>query len=487
MKPLNEILEGCNVIRVTGSGETIISSLHLDSREVKPGGLFAAVRGTQTDGHRFIHQAITRGAVAVLCEALPGPPEPGVTYVEVAQSMIALGIVAAAFYDHPSHRLKLIGITGTNGKTTTASLLFHLFGHLGSIPGLISTIDNRVGEEVIPSTHTTPDSIQLNQLLLKMADAGCSYCFMEVSSHAIDQHRIEGLKFAGGVFTNLTHDHLDYHGSFDEYLRVKKRFFDHLSDDAFALVNKDDKNAPVMIQNCGAEKFTYGLTSAADFRCKVLENNIDGLHLLIDGREAWFRLIGRFNGYNLLAAYATAVLLGQDKTTVLSHLSRQGPVAGRFNYLLSPGKVIAIVDYEHTPDALKKVLETINEILLGKGRLITVVGAGGNRDTAKRPVMAGIASRMSDILILTSDNPRNEEPESILGEMLQGVPEEHSRNMAVITDRKEAIRAACAMATPGDFILVAGKGHETYQEIRGVRTPFDDMSVLREAFGMNNS
>ncbi|MFH1161251.1 MAG: UDP-N-acetylmuramoyl-L-alanyl-D-glutamate--2,6-diaminopimelate ligase [bacterium] len=487
MKQLKEILEGCKVIRITGSGEANISSLHHDSREVGPGSLFAAVRGTQLDGHQFISQAVAQGAAAILCEVLPTHLHENVDYILVENSPVALGIMASNFYDCPSRALKLVGITGTNGKTTTVTLLYHLFEQLGCKAGLISTIKNRVHEEVIAATHTTPDSIQLNQLLRLMADAGCTHCFMEVSSHAIDQHRIAGLDFAGGVFTNITHDHLDYHKSFTAYIAAKKSFFDILAPDAFALVNKDDRNGSVMVQNCRAEKFTYGLASLADFRCKVIENTVQGLHLTIDGQEVWFRLIGRFNAYNLLGAYATALLLGEDKTAVLTTLSRQKPVEGRFNYLVSPEKVTAIVDYAHTPDALKNVLETINDIRQGDGQLITVVGAGGNRDAAKRPVMANIACHFSNRLILTSDNPRFEEPEAILREMKQGVPVEYAKNLLVIENRKEAIRTACALAAPGDYILVAGKGHEPNQEIKGVKIPFDDMEVLRELFGINQS
>ncbi|MFH1297263.1 MAG: UDP-N-acetylmuramoyl-L-alanyl-D-glutamate--2,6-diaminopimelate ligase [Bacteroidota bacterium] len=485
MKQLEGILQGIKVRRITGEREVLVTSLHLDSRNMLPGSLFSAIPGTVTDGHQYVSQAIALGASVILCQHLPGRLHDGVTYVEVEDSAVALGLIASGFYDHPSHALKLIGITGTNGKTTTATWLYQLFEELGSKSGLISTIKNLIHGEVIETTHTTPDVIQLNHLLSRMVDAGCAYCFMEVSSHAIDQRRIAGLQFAGGLFTNITHDHLDYHQSFDRYIQAKKSFFDQLAPPAFALVNKDDKHGLVMLQNCLAEKKSFGLTSMADFRCKVIENTVQGLHLIIDGHEVWFRLIGRFNAYNLLAVYATAILLEQDKTSVLTCLSRLLPVEGRFNYVISPNRVTVIVDYAHTPDALQNILESINEIREGEGELITLVGAGGNRDAAKRPLMAAIASRFSNRVILTSDNPRFEEPEAILEEMKKGIPVEHEKNLLVIADRREAIRTACALARPGDYILVAGKGHERYQEIKGIRYPFDDQSVVREIFGIN--
>ncbi|TSA25249.1 MAG: UDP-N-acetylmuramoyl-L-alanyl-D-glutamate--2,6-diaminopimelate ligase [Bacteroidetes bacterium] len=487
MKLLEEIIQGIQADRITGDLATEVTSLHLDSREAEPGSLFAAIRGASDDGHRFIPQAIALGASVILCEKLPGKLHQDVTYVVVPHSATALGSIASAFYGHPSRVLKLAGITGTNGKTTTATLLYQLFEALGLKAGLISTIRNRIHQEEVEATHTTPDAIQLNRLIRRMADAGCTHCFMEVSSHAIDQQRTAGLSFAGGVFTNITHDHLDYHQSFDGYIRAKKSFFDQLSQEAFALVNKDDKHGMVMVQNCRAEKRSFGLTSMADFRCKVIENTVQGLHLTIDGQEVWFRLIGRFNAYNLLATYATAVLMKQDKTSVLTGLSRLHPVEGRFNYVISPTAVTAIVDYAHTPDALQNVLETINDIREGTGELITVVGAGGNRDAGKRPVMASIAAQLSNRVILTSDNPRFEEPEAILQEMKKGIPAEYEHNLLVITDRKEAIRTAAALARPGDYILVAGKGHERYQEIKGVKVPFDDLALVRELFGINET
>ncbi len=485
MKRLEELLYGIIVRRVTGTPEVNVTSLHLDSRKADAGTLFAAIPGTVSDGHDYIHQAVAQGANVILCECLPKQLHEGVTYVEVADSAEALGLIASRFYGNPSHALKLIGITGTNGKTTTATLLYQLVEALGHKAGLISTIRNIIHGEVVNSTHTTPDAIQLNQLLRRIVDAGCTYCFMEVSSHAIDQQRISGLRFTGGIFTNITHDHLDYHQTFDRYIRAKKSFFDRLTQEAFALVNRDDKHGMVMLQNCVAKKMSFGLTTMADFRCKVLENSVHGLHLLLDGHEVWFRLIGRFNAYNLLSAYATAIMLGLDNIEILTTLSRLQPVEGRFNYIISPAHITAIVDYAHTPDALQNVLETINDIREGSGELITVVGAGGNRDATKRPVMAAIACQFSNRVILTSDNPRFEEPEAILQEMKTGIPLTYERNLLVITDRREAIRTACALARPGDYILVAGKGHEQYQEIKGIRYPFDDQVIVREIFGIN--
>ncbi|NQV03427.1 MAG: UDP-N-acetylmuramoyl-L-alanyl-D-glutamate--2,6-diaminopimelate ligase [Bacteroidia bacterium] len=485
MKKLEEILHEVEVRRVSGSTDVAVTSLHLDSRKVDAGSLFAAIPGTVTDGHQYISEAIALGAGVVLCEHLPDRLHEGVTYVEVVNPAFNLGLIASGFYNYPSQTIKLVGITGTNGKTTTATLLYQLFEELGCKAGLVSTIRNMIHGEVVKATHTTPDTIQMNQLLRRMVDAGCAYCFMEVSSHAIDQQRIAGLQFTGGILTNITHDHLDYHQSFDRYIQAKKNFFDQLTPAAFALVNKDDKHGMVMLQNCRAEKKCFGLTTMADFRCKVIENTFQGLHLTIDGQEVWFRLIGRFNAYNLLSTYATAVLLDQEKTLVLTTLSRMLPVEGRFNYMISPTKITAIVDYAHTPDALQNVLETINDIREGEGELITVVGAGGNRDAAKRPVMAAIASQFSNRVILTSDNPRFEEPEAILQEMKKGIPVALEKNLLVIADRREAIRTACALARPGDYILVAGKGHEQYQEIKGIRYPFDDQAVVRGIFGLN--
>jgi UDP-N-acetylmuramoyl-L-alanyl-D-glutamate--2,6-diaminopimelate ligase len=482
MKRLSEITHGSGVTRVTGSTEIVISALHFDSRKVEPGTLFFAIRGGSSDGHRFIGTAIEQGAVAIVCETLPDERHEGICYLLTGDSRQTLGLMAAAYYDHPSERLKLVGVTGTNGKTTTVTLLHQLFRDLGHGAGLISTIRNKINDTMIPATHTTPDPIQLNELLRRMAGQGCSHCFMEVSSHAVDQHRISGLTFSGGIFTNLTHDHLDYHHTFDAYLKAKKGFFDLLPEGAFALVNKDDRNGPVMLQNTKASKYTYSLQSMADFRCRVVENQFQGLQLSFEGQDVWFRLIGSFNAYNLLTVYAAARLLGQDATEVLTLLSRMEPVDGRFNAIRSGNGITAIVDYAHTPDALKNVLETIQSIRTGNEQMITVVGAGGNRDVAKRPVMAGIACTFSDRVILTSDNPRNEDPEAILADMLRGVEKHQSRKVLVIVNRLEAIRTACALAKPGDILLVAGKGHETYQEVRGERTHFDDREILRSLF-----
>jgi UDP-N-acetylmuramoyl-L-alanyl-D-glutamate--2,6-diaminopimelate ligase len=485
MRVLKQLLPAVSVSAIHGPAEMAVSSLHNDSRSVVPGAVFFAVRGTTLDGHQYIDSAISKGAVAIVCEALPAQLTEGVAYVTVTDTGEAMGIMASEFFANPSSQLNLIGITGTNGKTTTATLLYELFKSLGYPTGLISTIRIRIGEKELPTTHTTPDVITINRILREMADAGCLYCFIEVSSHAVDQQRIAGLTFRGGVFSNITHDHLDYHKTFDAYLKAKKAFFDGLPSGAFALVNKDDRNGMVMLQNTAAEKHTYSLASMADFRCRIVENRFQGLQLNIAGNDVWFRLTGRFNAYNLLAAYGTAMLLGQDETGVLTRLSSLEPVAGRFNCILSPQNVTAIVDYAHTPDALKNVLDTINDIREGAGQLITLVGAGGNRDAAKRPLMARIACDLSDRVILTSDNPRFEEPEAIIEDMKKGVPPAAAKNTLVIMNRLEAIRTACALAHPGDIILVAGKGHETYQEVRGVKHHFDDREVVKDTFGMN--
>jgi UDP-N-acetylmuramoyl-L-alanyl-D-glutamate--2,6-diaminopimelate ligase len=426
---------------------------------------------------------VLAGAVAIICEEPPAALPEHVTCVEVTHSAKAAGVMASHFYGDPSSKLHLIGITGTNGKTTTVTLLFELFRRSGYRCGLISTIKNRIGDRELPATHTTPDPVSLQKLLAEMVESECTHCFMEVSSHAADQDRIAGLTFTGGVFTNLTHDHLDYHKTFDAYLRAKKSFFDILPKDAFALTNKDDRNGMVMLQNTTARPYTYSLRSVADFRARVVENQSHGLELEIDGREAWFRLIGRFNAYNLLVAYAVGILLGKEKDEVLTILTSVEPVEGRFNYLYSPAGVTAVVDYAHTPDALKNVIGTIRDIL-EDGKLITVVGAGGNRDASKRPLMAKISCEESDTLILTSDNPREEDPDEILRQMSEGIPAGDKHKVLIIAGRREAIKTAALLARPGDIILVAGKGHETYQEIKGVKHPFDDKEVLREAFGI---
>jgi UDP-N-acetylmuramoyl-L-alanyl-D-glutamate--2,6-diaminopimelate ligase len=487
MKLLRDILYKAGLVEVQGSTNVAITSVNFDSRKVEKDSLFVAVRGTQADGHAFIEKAINSGAAAIVCEELPITLNEKITYVKVADSSHALGIIASNFYDNPSSSLKLIGVTGTNGKTTTVTLLFKLFRAMGNKAGMLTTVRNMINTEEIPSTHTTPDAIELNRLLRKMVDAGCKYVFMEVSSHSVVQKRITGLQFAGGVFTNITHDHLDYHKTFEEYIKAKKGFFDQLSQDAFALINKDDQNGPVMIQNTRALKRSFSTMSMADYKCKVLENQFSGLHLNIDSTEVWSKLIGSFNASNLLAVYATAMLLGQDKMNVLTTISTLGSVEGRFQYLRNDHGVTAIVDYAHTPDALENVLKTIEDIRTGNEQVITVVGCGGDRDAAKRPVMARIACENSNRVILTSDNPRSENPETILQQMKEGVDGSYSRTTLLITDRREAIRTAVALARPGDIILVAGKGHEKYQEINGVKHPFDDLEILRENFNNTNA
>lgn len=480
MKQLSDILSDVKTLSVIGNRDVMAGDITFDSRKVKTGSLFVAVKGTHTDGHEYIPAVISAGAVVVVCERLPEALDPKVTYVQVADTSFALGQIASAWYDNPSSNLKLVGITGTNGKTTTVTLLFNLFRESGYHAGLLSTISNRIDDEEIASTHTTPDAVELNSLLSQMVERGCDYCFMEVSSHSIVQNRIAGLTFAGGIFSNITHDHLDFHVTFDEYLKAKKRFFDELPASAFALTNLDDRNGRVLLQNTQALKKTYSLLTMADFKGRIIETPLDGLHLEIDGKEIWCRLVGQFNAYNILAVYAAAVLLGEEPFDVLTILSRLGSVEGRFDYMKSSDGIIAIVDYAHTPDALQNVLDTISNLRTGNETLITVVGCGGDRDRTKRPIMAQIASRRSDKVIITSDNPRSEEPEAIISEMLAGIEGEYSRNVLTITDRHEAIKTACAMARPGDVILVAGKGHEKYQEIKGVRHHFDDKEQLRE-------
>ncbi len=480
MKLLSEILYKAGLEEVLGSTNLAISSVCFDSRKAKKDGLFVAVRGTQSDGHDFIQNAIERGAAAIVCETMPAEINIRVTYVKVKNSSMALGIIAGNFFDNPSQELKLIGVTGTNGKTTTVTLLFNLFRSLGYKVGLLSTVKNKINNEEIPATHTTPDAISLNELLRKMADEGCQFVFMEVSSHAVVQGRISGLQFSGGVFTNITHDHLDYHKTFNEYIKAKKGFFDQLSEDAFAVVNKDDKNAMVMVQNCKAVVRTFAVKNIADFKCKIIENHLSGLLLNIDGIEVWVKLIGSFNASNILAVYSVAILLKEDKTNVLTALSMLNSVEGRFQHLKSNGGIIGIVDYAHTPDAIKNVLETIKDIRSGNEQVITIIGCGGDRDAAKRPVMAKISSEYSNKVILTSDNPRTENPEAILDAMQSGLDSVDKKKTIRISNRKEAIRAACAIAKPGDIILIAGKGHEKYQEINGVRYPFDDFEILKE-------
>ncbi|MGZ4037504.1 MAG: UDP-N-acetylmuramoyl-L-alanyl-D-glutamate--2,6-diaminopimelate ligase, partial [Bacteroidia bacterium] len=457
-----------------------ISSITFDSRKVKKDTLFVATKGTATDGHKFIDKAIESGAAAIICEELPGQRNEHVAYIKVADSTLALGYMACNFFDNPSRKLKLVGVTGTNGKTTTVTLLFNLFRNLGYNVGLLSTVENKINNEVIPATHTTPDALSLNELLLTMVEKGCEYAFMEVSSHAVVQNRIAGIEFTGAVFTNITHDHLDYHKTFDEYIKAKKRFFDMLPDEAFALTNRDDKNGMVMLQNTKAKKYTYSLQNVADYKCKIIENHLNGLLLHINNQEVWVKLIGTFNAYNVLAVYSVAHLLRQNTTNILTTLSNLNAVEGRFQYVKSKGGVIGIVDYAHTPDALKNVLETIKDIRTGNEQVITLVGCGGDRDAAKRPVMANIACQFSNKVILTSDNPRSEDPEEILNQMQKGVDVTDVKKTLRITDRKEAIKTACTLANNGDIILIAGKGHEKYQEIKGVKSHFDDMEILKE-------
>jgi len=477
---LSEILYKAGTIKIAGNPYITVHAIHFDSRKIKPGDLFIAVRGTQADGHQYIQTALDSGAAIIVCEEMPGIFAEGITYVQVKDSSKALGIMAGNFYDNPSEELILVGVTGTNGKTTIATLLHQVFTSLGYGCGLLSTIRNLILNEEIPSTHTTPDPLQLNFLLRKLVEQGGEYCFMEVSSHAIAQNRIAGLKFAGGIFTNLTHDHLDYHKTFQDYLKAKKKFFDDLPAEAFVLTNRDDKSGQVMVQNTKARVRTYALKSPADFKCRILENLLEGLQLSINNLETFCRLTGEFNAYNLTAVYGASVLLGQVPENILTCLSSIPPVEGRFETIHSENNITGIVDYAHTPDALKNVLNTIGELRTRNEKLITVVGAGGDRDRTKRPLMAAICAEKSDLIILTSDNPRSEEPEMIIGEMKQGIPADRLRKVMTIINRKEAIRTACHLAQPGDIILIAGKGHEKYQEIKGVRYPFDDKNILEE-------
>ncbi len=478
MRELKDILYKVNITSASGDMGIVVDGIAFDSRKVKKGFLFVAVKGTQSDGHSFIASAIQKGAIAVVSEKLPETLIEGVTFVTVKNSSKALGVMASNFYHNPSAKLKLVGVTGTNGKTTVATLLYKLFGSLGYSVGLLSTVENRIKEEVLIATHTTPDPIQINELLVKMLSVGCTHCFMEVSSHAVDQGRVEGLNFTGGVFTNISHDHLDYHRTFESYIRAKKGFFDELPSNAFALVNLDDKRGMVMLQNTKASKRTYALKKMADFKAKVMTNSIEGLELEIENRTVWFKLIGDFNAYNLLSVYATAILLGEDPESVLMRLSALSGAAGRFELIMPGSKFTAIVDYSHTPDALKNVLETIAQFRTGQEQVISVVGCGGDRDKMKRPLMAAIACKYSNKAIFTSDNPRSEDPMEIIKDMQKGVGAADAKKTLVIVDREEAIKTACMMANEKDIILVAGKGHETYQEIKGVKYPFDDKEVL---------
>jgi UDP-N-acetylmuramoyl-L-alanyl-D-glutamate--2,6-diaminopimelate ligase len=477
---LKDILYKVSLEKVVGNTAVAFRELQFDSRKVGLDDVFVAIKGTQSDGHQFIKKAIDQGALAVVCQQMPKEIINGITYLQVQDTQQALAIMASHFYGNPSAELQLVGVTGTNGKTTIATLLYTLFTSAGYKVGLLSTIKVIIGATEHPATHTTPDSLAINKYLRQMVDGGVAYCFMEVSSHGIDQKRTEGLHFAGGIFTNLSHDHLDYHTSFKKYRDVKKTFFDGLPKTAFALTNADDKNGPVMLQNTKARKYTYALKTIADYKAQILENQLQGLLLKINNQELWVKLIGNFNAYNLLAIYATAEQLGLEELEILQLLSTLESVDGRFQYLVSEGKITAIIDYAHTPDALKNVLETINTIRSGNEQLITVVGCGGDRDVEKRPKMGAIAAQLSTKVIFTSDNPRSENPDTIIQHIEAGVPPQHYKKTIAISDRKQAIKTACQMANEHDIILVAGKGHETYQEIQGVRSEFDDRKTISE-------
>ncbi len=480
---LQDVLYKVSIRSVLGSTSVEVNDIQIDSRRVKQGTTFIAVKGSATDGHQFIDKAIENGAVAIVYEQIPASVKEGIVYVEVQSSAAAAALMANNFYDRPSEKVKLVGVTGTNGKTTIATLLYKLFTRLGYKCGLLSTVENQIGDKVVPATHTTPDAISLNALLKLMADEGCSHVFMETSSHALHQHRVTGLQYAGGIFSNITHDHLDYHKTFDEYIRVKKSFFDSLPSSGFAISNADDKRGTVMLQNTNAKKYYYSLKTVADFKGKILDNSLSGLMMIVNEVEVHFRLIGEFNAYNLLAVYGAAICLGEDKQEVLTALSELTGAEGRFDYQVSAKeKVIAIVDYAHTPDALLNVLATIKKLKKGFEQVITVVGCGGDRDRTKRPVMATVACEHSDKVIFTSDNPRGEDPAQIIKDMEEGLAVAYKRKYISIVDRKEAIKTAISLAKAEDIVLIAGKGHEKYQEIKGVRNHFDDKEVVRELF-----
>ena len=480
---LNDLLREIQYTRlILPKEEVSVSGVNIDSRLVEEGGMFIAIRGTQADGHAYIPSAEEKGAKAIVCENMPEKQNPNVAYVVVPDAQAVAGRLATTFYGNPSQRLRLVGVTGTNGKTTIATLLYDLFREMGHKCGLLSTVCNYIDGEAYPSTHTTPDAISLNRLLAQMVEAGCEYAFMEVSSHALAQERVGGLEFAGAIFTNLTRDHMDFHETMENYIKAKKSFFDNLSRNAFAITNLDDKNGPVMIQNCRGDIKNYSTRTICDYRARLVETHLDGMILEFNNREFSTMLTGRFNISNLLAIYGAAVELGKDPEEVLRVMSTLRPVSGRFETLHSAEGISAIVDYAHTPDALKNVLGTINEVLRGKGNIITVVGAGGNRDKGKRPIMATEAVKGSNRVILTSDNPRFEEPQDIINDMLAGLSDEQKKNVISIVDRKEAIRTACALAQKGDVILVAGKGHEDYQDVKGVKHHFDDKEIIREIF-----
>ena len=479
MKKLSSLLADIDVKEIIGDTDKNITSIESDSRKVEKGALFVAVKGTSTDGHKYIPVVTSANVAAVVCEEMPTSLDKGTTYIKVEDSAKALGLLASVWYGHPSSHLTLVGVTGTNGKTTTASLLYEMAKLEGYKAGLLSTVCNYIGDKRVESTHTTPDPLNLNRLLAEMVDVGCDYAFMEVSSHATAQQRVAGLEFKGAIFTNLTRDHLDYHGTVDKYMRAKKAFFDMLGPDAFALINADDKSGRFMVQNTKAKVYTYSLRSDADFRGKVLETRLDGTLLMLNGHEVEVQFTGRFNAYNLTEVYGASILIGFNPEEVLVNMSKLVPVAGRFQPFLSKDGVAAIVDYAHTPDALVNVLDTIRDIVGGNGRVITVVGAGGNRDKGKRPIMAQEAACRSDLLILTSDNPRDEVPEAIIEEMAEGLTPDELKRTEKITDRREAIRHAVEIAAPGSVVLIAGKGHETYQEIKGVRHHFDDSEEVK--------
>lgn len=480
MKILSDILYKARIQNVIGSTNIAVEHITFDSREVKSFSLFVAIKGTTADGHAYMDQAATQGAIAIVCETLPEIQRESVTYIQVADASEALGLMAANFYDHPSRKIKVVAVTGTNGKTTTATLLHRMYRGFGMKCGLLSTVANRINDIVHPATHTTPDALSLQALLSEMILAGCTHCFMEASSHAIHQHRTTGIEFTGAVFANITRDHLDYHGSFNDYIKAKKALFDRLPASAFALINVDDSHGEIMVQNCKAKTKTYGLHTMADYKAKVLENQFSGLHLVLDGQDLYSKLIGGFNAYNLLAVYAVCRELGMDKMDALTHLSTLDSVDGRFEYFRTPNGITAVVDYAHTPDALQNVLGTLADIRTGNEQVITVVGCGGDRDKGKRPEMARIATELSDRVVLTSDNPRSEEPDAIIQDMKAGLDPIGKRKALSITDRREAIRTACALCEPGDILLVAGKGHEKYQDIAGERLPFDDFEVIQE-------
>jgi UDP-N-acetylmuramoyl-L-alanyl-D-glutamate--2,6-diaminopimelate ligase len=480
VKLLQDILFRTRIQQVHGSTNVAVEHIAMDSRQVKPFSLFIAVPGVTVDGHDYITKAIETGANAIVCERLPENLQSGITYVQVLNSAEALGYIASNYFDNPSEKISVVAVTGTNGKTTTATLLFNLTRKLGYKAGLLSTVENKINDRIIPATHTTPDAISLNRLLADMIAQGCTYCFMEASSHALHQHRLAGVQLKGALFTNITHDHLDYHKTFNDYIKAKKLLFDMLPSSAFAIVNHDDRHSEVMLQNCKAQKKTMALQSMADYKAKVIENSFSGLHIFIDNQDLYTQLIGGFNAYNLLAVYAAAIELGFEKMEVLTALSALPAPEGRFQYFKTPQGITAIVDYAHTPDALKNVLRTIRDIRTGNEKVITVVGCGGDRDRSKRPEMARIAAELSDRIILTSDNPRSENADEIIVEMKAGLDSVNMKKTLAVADRREAIKLACTLAMPSDIILIAGKGHEKYQEIAGVKHPFDDFSIVSD-------